>query len=57
MKGTIEMKIDRLRMERQEGELEDELHLLKNQAFKAGGIDGGFSSQEELLDFLRADDL
>jgi hypothetical protein len=50
------MKIDKLRTERQEGELEDELHLLKHQAFKAGGIDGGFSSQEELIDFLKVDD-
>jgi hypothetical protein len=52
---TIEMKIDKLRMERQEDQLEDEIFRSKNQAFKAGGIDGGFSSQEELLRVLRID--
>jgi hypothetical protein len=53
IKDTIEIKIDKMRMERQEDQLEDEIHRSKNQAFKAGGIDGGFNSQEELLNVLR----
>jgi hypothetical protein len=53
IENTIETKIDTLRMERQEDQLEDEIHRSKHQAFKAGGIDGGFNSQEELLSVLR----
>jgi hypothetical protein len=37
--------------------LEDELpmkqHPRRNPAFRAGGIDGGFQTQEELLELLR----
>lgn len=41
-------------MERQDHQLEDELVSSKSTqaVFKAGGIDGGFSSQRELLDIL-----
>jgi hypothetical protein len=49
---TIEIKIDRLRMERQEDQLEDSINEGKRMTIKAGGIDGGFSSQEELLRLL-----
>lgn len=50
------MNIDKFRMEHQEDQLEDELQRSKNTAFKAGGIDGGFSSQEELLTLLSVED-
>jgi E3 ubiquitin-protein ligase SHPRH len=50
---TIEIKIDQLRMERQEDQLEDSINEVKRMTFKAGGIDGGFSSQEELLKVLQ----
>ena len=42
-------------MERQEDQLEDELLRCGSKSsavFQAGGIDGGFSSQQELLDLL-----
>lgn len=55
IKNTIEMKIDKLRMEHQGDELEEELRRSKHTTFKAGGIDGGFSSSQEVLDLLRAD--
>lgn len=50
------MKIDKLRMERQEDQLEDEISRSKNLELKAGGIDGGFSSQEELFQVLAIDE-
>jgi len=52
IEDTIEVKIDKLRMEHQEEELEDAINEGKHVAYKAGGIDGGFRSQEELLDML-----
>ena len=51
---TIEIKIDQLRRKHQEDEVEDLIHESKKSAFKAGGIDGGFQSQEELLDVLQS---
>jgi len=47
---TIEVKIDKLRMERQEILIEDNNHNRRDQAFKAG-MDGGFNEVElqELL--------
>ena len=56
MKGTIEMNIDKFRTDHQEDQLEDEVQRAKNPAFKAGGIDGGFSSHEELLSLLTVED-
>jgi hypothetical protein len=50
------MNVDKYRMDHQEDQLEDELQRSKNPTFKAGGIDGGFSSQEELLSLLSASD-
>ena len=50
---TIEMKIDKFRMEHQEDQLEDSISEVRKQAFKAGGIDGGFCSREELLQILQ----
>ena len=57
---SIEVKMDRLRRKQQNEDvedssslsLEDALHVGKSMMFQAGGIDGGFSSQEELLEFL-----
>jgi SNF2 family DNA or RNA helicase len=53
IEGTIEIKIDRKRMEHQEDQLEDEIHEAKKQAFKAGGIDGGFDNPEDVMDILQ----
>lgn len=53
VEDTIEVKIDKMRMEHQEDQLEDAISAGRNSTFKAGGIDGGFQSQEELLDMLR----
>jgi hypothetical protein len=51
---TIEIKIDKLRVEHQEDQLEDSINEVRNKsAINGGGIDGGFRSQEELLDMLR----
>ena len=60
---SIEVKIDRLRRDQRKDDvedssslsLEDALHAGRSMMFQAGGIDGGFSSQEELLDFLDQD--
>ena len=50
------MKIDKFRMEHQEDQLEDSISDGKKSAIKAGGIDGGFQSQQELLDILKVDE-
>lgn len=50
---TVEMKIDKLRREHQEDQLEDSISEGKKSMIKAGGIDGGFQSQEELLSILQ----
>ena len=52
IEGTIEAKIDKLRMEHQEEQLEDAINEGKHVAYKAGGIDGGFRSSQELLEIL-----
>lgn len=49
---TVEMKIDKLRREHQEDQLEDLLNDGKKSIFTAGGIDGGFRSHDELLSIL-----
>jgi hypothetical protein len=59
VEDTIEMKIDAIRVEQiQNGSdddslLEDETMMTRKYTFKAGGIDGGFQTQEELLELLR----
>jgi SNF2 family DNA or RNA helicase len=53
VEGTVEVKIDKLRMEHQEDQLEDFINDRKKSIFKAGGIDGGFQSQEELFEILQ----
>jgi SNF2 family DNA or RNA helicase len=52
IKDTIEIKIDKIRMEHQEDQLEDAISEGRKLCIKAGGIDGGFRSQEELMDIL-----
>eukprot|EP00536_Pseudo-nitzschia_multiseries_P006243 jgi/Psemu1/239230/estExt_Genewise1.C_1300044 len=55
IENTIEMKLDRMRQKHQEDNevLEDSINSTKlNSAFSAGGIDGGFASQAELLEIL-----
>lgn len=47
------MKIDQIRMQHQEDQLEDALVDSRKCAINAGGIDGGFSSREELMDILK----
>ena len=48
IEDTIEVKIDALRMEKQETHEEDDLGPVsrKNETISAGGIDGGFSASE-----------
>lgn len=54
VQDTIETKIDKLRTEHEEDQLEDSINEVRNKsAINGGGIDGGFRSQEELLDMLR----
>jgi hypothetical protein len=57
MDDTIEMKIDAVRAEHEcsdnDLEVEDEIRRGRSSAIKAGGIDGGFQSHEELLELLR----
>jgi SNF2 family DNA or RNA helicase len=53
VEDTVEVKIDKVRMEHQGDELEDALLDGKKSKIKAGGIDGGFQSQEEVLDMLQ----
>jgi hypothetical protein len=52
VQDTIEIKIDKLRMSHQEDQLEDSINTGKKSAFNAGGIDGGFQSELEILDLL-----
>lgn len=47
------MKIDAYRMEHQEEQLEDAMVHGRNCVIKAGGIDGGFQTEDELLDMLQ----
>jgi hypothetical protein len=53
VEDTVEVKIDKLRMEHQEDQLEDSINDRKKSIFNAGGIDGGFQSQEELFEILQ----
>ena len=55
IKDTIEMKIDKMRRKQGDDEvlLEDSMHSVKlNSMFSAGGMDGGFATQAELLQIL-----
>uniref|UniRef100_A0A7S4A9N0 Helicase C-terminal domain-containing protein n=1 Tax=Pseudo-nitzschia australis TaxID=44445 RepID=A0A7S4A9N0_9STRA len=55
IEDTIEMKLDKMRQTHQDNNevLEDSMHSTKsNIIFSAGGIDGGFASQAELLEIL-----
>jgi SNF2 family DNA or RNA helicase len=55
IKDTIEMKIDIMRRKQGDDEvlLEDSMHSTKlNSIFSAGGMDGGFATQAELLQIL-----
>ena len=55
IEATIEIKIDRLREEHQaeDQQIEDAIVESKKSAIQAGGIDGGFQSQEELMEVLQ----
>lgn len=46
MTGTIEAKIDKLRVERQENHFEDDLLEQRKHGIRAGGIDGGLDLSE-----------
>jgi hypothetical protein len=46
------MKIDKLRSDHQEDQIEDSINSSKKTTIKAGGIDGGFQSDKDLLDLL-----
>ena len=54
IQDTIEMKLDKMRLKNQGGNdvLEDSMNSMRNSLFALGGIDGGISSQEELLEIL-----
>ena len=53
MADTIEMKIDRMRLDHEGEQVEDSINDSRKSAFKAGGIDGGFQTQDELLNLLQ----
>lgn len=46
VEDTVEVKIDAIRMERQENHFEDDLQEQKKHSIKGGGIDGGFDISE-----------
>jgi hypothetical protein len=54
VEDTVEVKIDKLRMTHQEDQLEDSIVDCRRTMIQAGGIDGGFRSQEALLDMLQS---
>ena len=56
MQGSVEMKIEARRLEHQEDSLEDALMEAKSTELRAGGIDGGFQSEAELMDILKIDE-
>lgn len=56
MEKSVEVKIDALRIEHQEDILEDALLEAKTSELKAGGIDGGFQNEAELMDLLKIED-
>ena len=51
VQDTVEVSIDKLRMERQITHYENDIHEQKKHPIQAGGIDGGFS-RGELEDLL-----
>lgn len=53
MADTIELKIDRMRLDHEGEQVEDSINDSRKSAFKAGGIDGGFQTQDELLNLLQ----
>jgi hypothetical protein len=53
VEDTIEVKIDKVRSDHEEDQLEDSINMGKKSMIKAGGIDGGFQSDQELLDLLK----
>ena len=54
IKDTIEMKLEKIRLlnEGRNDALEDSTNSMRNSLFALGGIDGGISSQKELLEIL-----
>ena len=50
--STIEIKVDQYRQQHQEEQQEDSMLEGRKCRISAGGIDGGFSSKEELMDML-----
>jgi SNF2 family DNA or RNA helicase len=50
---TVEVKIDKMRMDHQDDQLEDSIVNGRKSKIKAGGIDGGFQSHGEVLDLLQ----
>eukprot|EP00934_Nitzschia_sp_Nitz4_P001817 Nitzschia sp. Nitz4//scaffold202_size38995//10574//16522//NITZ4_007629-RA/size38995-snap-gene-0.90-mRNA-1//-1//CDS//3329541375//1817//frame0 len=52
VEDTIEMKIDQFRQQHQEELLEDTMLESRKCTINAGGIDGGFTSTQELMDIL-----
>ena len=56
MQNSVEVKIDALRIEHQEDIIEDALVEAKTSELRAGGIDGGFQSEAELMDLLKIGD-
>jgi len=53
VQDTVEVKIDKLRSEHSDDQLEDSISDGRKSLIKAGGIDGGFQSQEEIFDLLQ----
>lgn len=52
IEDTIEIKVDNYRTQHQQEQLEDAILDGRKCPIQAGGIDGGFSSKEELMDML-----
>jgi hypothetical protein len=50
----VEVKIDMVRMKNQEDQVVDYIGDRRKSMIQAGGIDGGFHSQEELLEILQS---
>jgi len=53
IQDTVEMKIHEIRQDHAGEQLEDSIGDGRKCAIQAGGIDGGFSSKEELMDLLQ----
>jgi E3 ubiquitin-protein ligase SHPRH len=52
MQESVEMKIEARRLEHHEDSVEDALMEAKSTPLRAGGIDGGFKSESDLLEIL-----